>query len=143
MSQEVKLPQKSSEAPEAGQLSAAPMRMGGMALIKGIFAELGPAKIGRSVARDQDLDYMSETSAAALQGPPRLSHVVLWSALLFVIVFFIWAAFANIGETTIGEGRVIPSGQIQVVQNLEGGIVSEIKIKVGDLVRKNDTLLVI
>ena len=140
MSQEAKLPVPSAQ-PET--LPVVPQRMSGFALIKGMFAELSPAKIGRSVAREQDLDYMSETSAAALQGPPRLSHVVLWGALLFIIAFFVWAAYANIGETTVGEGRVIPSGQIQVVQNLEGGIVSEIKIKVGDVVKKNDTLLVI
>ncbi len=112
-------------------------------LVKGLFMELAPSKVGKSVSREQDLDYMSETSAAALQGPPAFSHVVLWGAVLFVVAFFAWAAYANIGESTVGDGRVIPSGQIQVVQNLEGGIVSEIKVKVGDVVRKNDTLVVI
>ena len=130
--------------PEAlSALPGIPKRIGGLALIKGMFAQLMPSKIGKAMARDQDLEYMSETSAAALQGPPRLSHVVLWGAMLFIIAFLVWAAFANIGETTVGEGRVIPAGQIQVVQNLEGGIVSEIKIKVGDVVKKDDTLLVI
>jgi len=150
MSQEAKapligaaLPPATADVGKAQTLPALPARLGGMAMIKGLLAELKPSTIGKSVAREQDLDYMSETSAAALQGPPRLSHVVLWGALLFIAAFFAWAAFANIGETTVGEGRVIPSGQIQVVQNLEGGIVSEIKIKVGDVVRKNDTLLVI
>lgn len=151
MSQETKAPVlatpqslvKLGDVPAPDALSALPLRVGGFALLKGLLKELSPAKIGRSTGREQDLDYMSETSAAALQGPPRLSHVVLWGALLFVAVFIVWAAFANIGESTVGEGRVIPSGQIQVVQNLEGGIVSEIKVKVGDVVRKNDTLLVI
>ena len=124
-------------------LTEGPQRIGGMSLMKGIFSELGSAKSGKSPAREQDLDYMSETSAAALQGPPKITHVVLWGAVLFIVAFFVWAAFANIGETTVGEGKVIPAGQIQVVQNLEGGIVSEIKVKVGDAVRKDDTLLVI
>ncbi len=112
-------------------------------LLKGLFMELAPSKVGKSISRAQDLDYMSETSAAALQGPPAFSHVILWGAVLFVVAFFTWAAYANIGESTVGEGRVIPTGQVQVVQNLEGGIVSEIKVKVGDTVRKNDTLVVI
>ena len=132
-----------AQTPAAANLPAAAPPLGGMGLIKGIFSELGSAKIGKTPAREQDLDYMSETSAAALQGPPKLTHVVLWGALLFFIAFFVWAAYANIGETTVGEGKVIPAGQIQVVQNLEGGIVSEIKVKVGDTVRKDDTLLVI
>ena len=112
-------------------------------LLKGLVTELKPSNIGKSVSREQDLDYMSETSAAALQGPPAFSHVVLWGAILFLIAFFTWAALAKISESTVGDGRVIPSGQVQVVQNLEGGIVSEIKVKVGDMVRKNDTLVVI
>ena len=124
-------------------LPLAPAKTGALTLIKGIFSQIASAKPVKTQAREQDLDYMSETSAAALQGPPRFTHVVLWGALLFLLVFFVWAAFANIGETTVGEGKVIPAGQIQVVQNLEGGIVSEIRIKVGDVVKKDDTLLVI
>lgn len=124
-------------------LAAYPSRIGGMTLLKGLLSEMNPANTKKAAAREQDLDFMSETSAAALQGPPRLSHLVLWAALAFVIAFIVWAAFANIGESTVGEGRVIPSGQVQVVQNLEGGIVSQINVKVGDVVKKNDTLLVI
>ena len=136
------MPARSTPAPEevspGGYLSK-----GWRGLLKGLFMELAPSKVGKSVSRAQDLDYMSETSAAALQGPPAFSHVILWGAVLFVVAFFTWAAYANIGESTVGEGRVIPTGQVQVVQNLEGGIVSEIKVKVGDTVRKNDTLVVI
>jgi adhesin transport system membrane fusion protein len=135
--------QSVQEMPTAQDTPGSYLSKGWRGLLKGLFMELKPSAIGKTVAREQDLDYMSETSAAALQGPPGFSHVVLWGAVLFVAVFFIWAAFANIGESTVGDGRVIPSGQIQVIQNLEGGIVSEIKVRVGDMVRKNDTLLVI
>lgn len=91
----------------------------------------------------EDIDFMGETAAAALQGPPAYSHAVIWITLTFVVAFVIWAGFANIGETTVGDGKVIPSSQIQVVQNLEGGIVSDIKVKVGDVVRKNQVLMLI
>ena len=91
----------------------------------------------------EDIDFMAEKSAAAMQGPPEYTHFVLWTAFALVIAFVIWAAFANIGETTVGEGKVIPSSQVQVVQNLEGGIVSEIKVRIGDVVRKNQVLMTI
>src|SRR5512147_1075248 len=97
----------------------------------------------QTVERREDIDFMGETAAAAMQGPPAYSHGLLWGVLAFVVVFFVWAGFANIGETTVGEGKVIPSSQVQIVQNLEGGIVSEIKVKVGDLVRKNEVLMLI
>ena len=86
---------------------------------------------------------MGETAAAALQGPPAYAHVLIWGTLAFVAAFMTWAAFATLGETTVGEGKVIPSSQVQVVQNLEGGIVSDIKVRIGDVVRKNQVLMLI
>ncbi|OGA25015.1 MAG: hemolysin secretion protein D [Betaproteobacteria bacterium RIFCSPLOWO2_02_FULL_67_19] len=97
----------------------------------------------QALERREDIDFMGETAAAAMQGPPAYSHGLLWGMLAFVVVFFVWAAFANISETTVGDGKVIPSSQVQVVQNLEGGIVSEIKVRVGDIVRKNQVLILI
>ena len=97
----------------------------------------------QALERREDIDFMGETAAAAMQGPPAYSHGLLWGMLAFVVVFFVWAAFANISETTVGDGKVIPSSQVQVAQNLEGGIVSEIKVRVGDIVRKNQVLILI
>jgi len=93
--------------------------------------------------RREDIEFMGETAAAALQGPPVYSHVLIWGSVAFVGVFIAWAAFATLGETTVGEGKVIPSSQVQVVQNLEGGIVSDIKVRIGDVVRKNQVLMLI
>lgn len=97
----------------------------------------------KALNQREDIDFMSETAAAAMQGPPGYSHAIVWTTFAFIAAFIVWAAYANIGETTVGEGKVIPSSQIQVVQNLEGGIVSEIRIKVGDVVQKNQVLMLI
>ena len=53
----------------------------------------------------------------------------------------VWANYAIIDETTSAQGRVIPSSQLQVVQTLEGGIVSEILIAEGDLVEEGEVLM--
>jgi membrane fusion protein, adhesin transport system len=97
----------------------------------------------KALSEREDIDFMSETAAAAMQGPPAYSHAIIWATFAFIATFVVWAAFANIGETTVGEGKVIPSSQIQVVQNLEGGIVSDIRIKVGDVVQRNQVLMLI
>jgi len=81
---------------------------------------------------------------AAVVRPPRLSA----NLLLFAIVgFFVWAGIwannAPLDEVTVGMGKVIPSTEIQVVQNLEGGIVSKILIKIGDVVKKGQPLMII
>jgi hypothetical protein len=58
--------------------------------------------IPQKLERREDIDFMGETAAAALQGPPRYSHFAVWGTLAFVVAFIVWAAFANIGETTVG-----------------------------------------
>ena len=60
--------------------------------------------------------------------------------MLFVIIFLLWAAFTKIDETIKGTGKVVPSGQTKVIQNLEGGIVSAILLNEGDSVKKGDTI---
>src|SRR6185436_3808543 len=86
---------------------------------------------------------MREVDAARLQKGPGYAHGVLWVTLAFVVSALVWASYATVGETTVGDGKVVPSSQVQVVQNLEGGIVSEIKVGLGDVVRKNQVLMVI
>jgi adhesin transport system membrane fusion protein len=90
---------------------------------------------------NDDLEYMESLSAAVLQTSVSSSRVILWIAVLLVAWFIVWASFSKIDERTSGEGKVVPSSQIQVVQNLEGGIISEILTKEGDKVKKGDILL--
>ncbi|EJG2040542.1 HlyD family type I secretion periplasmic adaptor subunit, partial [Vibrio parahaemolyticus] len=62
---------------------------------------------------------------------------------LFFVAAIGWASWAQIDQVTVGQGKVIPSSQIQVVQNLEGGLVKEILVKEGQLVKKGQQLLLI
>ncbi len=73
---------------------------------------------------------------------PRLVVVLLFMTLVaFVAIAITWANFAELDEVTSGLGQVIPSGEIQVIQNLEGGIVSEILVAEGDFVEAGDVLI--
>jgi membrane fusion protein, adhesin transport system len=73
--------------------------------------------------------------------PKLAARVLLFAVAGFVLLFLIWAAFAELDEVTRGDGRVIPSRQLQVVQNLEGGIVRAILIRQGQEVKRGDVLL--
>ncbi|MGL5597111.1 MAG: HlyD family type I secretion periplasmic adaptor subunit, partial [Aeromonas sp.] len=50
-------------------------------------------------------------------------------------------SWAKLDEVTVGQGKIMPSRQLQVIQNLEGGIVKEIFVKEGDVVEKGQPLL--
>ena len=73
--------------------------------------------------------------------PRRLGHVLLFTIAVFFVVFLAWASWASLEEVTRGAGRVIPSRQVQVVQHLEGGIVSEILVAEGDTVEEGQVLM--
>lgn len=73
---------------------------------------------------------------------PRIVIVLLFMTLVaFVVIAITWANFAELDEVTSGIGQVIPSSEIQVVQNLEGGIVSEILVAEGDVVEAGQVLI--
>ena len=69
------------------------------------------------------------------------SRLLLWSICSFVVVMLIWSANAQVDELVRGGGKVIPSKQLQVVQNLEGGILSELYIAEGERVKSGQVLL--
>ncbi|HIE9965083.1 TPA: HlyD family type I secretion periplasmic adaptor subunit [Legionella pneumophila] len=69
------------------------------------------------------------------------THIILWTSLLFFIVAIIWANYAILDEVTTGQGKVIPSSEVQVIQNLEGGIIQNIFVKEGQIVKKDQILM--
>ena len=73
--------------------------------------------------------------------PRSASNLLLWAILGFVAIFLIWAAFAEIDRTVRGQGRIIASSQLQVVSNLEGGIVDAILVRTGQQVREGQELV--
>jgi len=88
-----------------------------------------------------DAAFMTDTNVAVILGASRSSHLILLGTAAFFLIALIWSALADIDEVTRGEGKVIPSNKIQVIQNLEGGIVSEIMVSEGQQVDKDQPLL--
>ncbi|MBI2732654.1 MAG: HlyD family type I secretion periplasmic adaptor subunit [Aquabacterium sp.] len=69
------------------------------------------------------------------------AQTLVRTALLLVAVLLVWASLAKIDEVTKGEAKVIPSRQLQVIQSLDGGVVSEILVKEGQVVEAGQLLL--
>ncbi|WP_027468840.1 HlyD family type I secretion periplasmic adaptor subunit [Deefgea rivuli] len=88
-----------------------------------------------------DLHFLSDGAAAIYGESTLLANAVLYASLTLMLVLIIWAVFAEIDQVTVAEGKVIPSSQIQVIQNLEGGIVAQIPVKVGQIVKKGQVLM--
>lgn len=89
----------------------------------------------------EDHLYVTDVNAASLYGASIQSHIILWMALSFMVIAITWASFAELDEVTRGSGKTIPSSHIQIIQNLEGGILAEILVKEGQIVEKNQPLM--
>jgi len=89
----------------------------------------------------KDYEFMHSLSAAVLQSAPKKLRVVMffWVAAIFLLIT--WAYFAQIDEIARGDGEIIPSGENQMIQNLEGGIVEEILVREGQEVVKGQVLI--
>lgn len=72
---------------------------------------------------------------------PLSRHLLLVSITSFFVIFILWANFAALDEVTRGEGKVVPSSEIQAMQSLEAGIVEEFLVKEGDEVQAGQTLM--
>lgn len=66
---------------------------------------------------------------------------LLYAVGVTVTLLFIWSAFAEIDEVTRGEGKVIPSRQVQIIQSQDGGVVSELLVTEGQIVQTGELLI--
>ncbi|MDP5252589.1 MULTISPECIES: HlyD family type I secretion periplasmic adaptor subunit [unclassified Vibrio] len=94
-------------------------------------------------AKGAELDFVDDQTAALLLNTPSNAKVLLWVLVIFFVLATFWASWAQIDKVTVGQGKVVPSSQIQIVQSLEGGLVKSILVKEGQQVKKGQQLLLI
>jgi len=73
--------------------------------------------------------------------PARASKILLWTIAALTAALLIWAALAKVDEVATAQGRVIPSRQLQIVSNLEGGVVKAILVRAGAKVTAGQPLV--
>jgi len=86
-------------------------------------------------------DFVRDADYYILQQEPLRSRVLVRALLGAIVLFIIWAALAQVDEITRGDGKVIPSRQLQVLQSLDGGMVEKIEVHEGQLVNAGQILL--
>ena len=72
---------------------------------------------------------------------PRLAFMSIVLIAGLMVAFAVWASYSELEEVTRGQGRVIPSSREQVIQSLDPGILTEMKVREGDVVKAGDLLL--
>ncbi|HMC17254.1 MAG TPA: HlyD family type I secretion periplasmic adaptor subunit [Albitalea sp.] len=85
--------------------------------------------------------FEQEAETVMSRGQTQRAQKIIRGAVVVVVLLIVWASFAHVEEVTRGDGKVIPSKQLQVVQSLDGGVVSEILVSEGQVVEAGQLLL--
>ncbi|NJD34169.1 MAG: HlyD family type I secretion periplasmic adaptor subunit [Betaproteobacteria bacterium] len=86
-------------------------------------------------------DFVADADSAIISQDPLRARKAIRSVFAVCVILIVWASIANVDEITRGDGKVIPSKQLQVIQSLDGGIISQILVKEGQTVREGQVLL--
>jgi hemolysin D len=73
--------------------------------------------------------------------PNKFGYIVLWMLIALIFIALAWAYFGRIDVIATATGKVIPDGNVKVVQSSAGGVVTTIKVNDGDTVKKGDLLV--
>ncbi len=111
-------------------------------VINPLLDRLGGPLVTPDSAREAGIDRFERDADAVMSTEgTRGAQKLVRGALVVTVLLIVWASFAKIDEVTKGEAKVIPSKQLQVIQSLDGGVVSEILVKEGQVVEAGQLLL--
>lgn len=85
--------------------------------------------------------FSREAAQAYAEQKPAGGRMIIWLALACLAVLIGWASVAQVQEVARGEGKVIPSQSVQMVQSVDGGAIAEILTREGAAVRKDQPLI--
>jgi adhesin transport system membrane fusion protein len=88
-----------------------------------------------------EFDFMKDADSIIIRQEPLRARVLMYALGAAIVLALVWAALVQVDEITRGDAKVIPSRQLQVLQSLDGGIVSQILVKEGDMVTEGQVLL--
>ena len=122
----------------------APLRRRYQTLHAEFVAKVGHDQVNAGAAHKysvEDLAYMNSLSAAVIEQSPRFPMKVVKVVALFLAAMIIAMSLSQVDIAARGAGKVIPPQRVQVIQSLEGGVVSEILVREGDPVEVDQPLV--
>ncbi len=86
-------------------------------------------------------DDGNQESTARLEGYYLRNYsLVLWGILIGLVVFVLWASIFRLDQVARGTGEVIASSRVQIIQSVDGGVISNLYVKEGDSVTEGQVI---
>ncbi len=96
----------------------------------------------RKVKRgDRQTRFLAQSVILEEAGSSGLIRVAMLTICVVIVAFLVWAGVTNVDEVAVTSGEIVPTGQVQSIQHLEGGIISAIPVKEGEVVEKEQALI--
>ncbi|MEM6648717.1 MAG: HlyD family type I secretion periplasmic adaptor subunit [Pseudomonadota bacterium] len=96
-----------------------------------------------SSKREKQTRYLSQAIQLEEAVNPHIIRSTMTMVSLAILAFLVWAAFAHVSEVARTPGEIVPHGYQQTVQHFEGGLVKAIYADEGDVVEKNQVLVLL
>ena len=109
------------------------------AILKTASAPSGGTELTADTAGFRSFEQQAEVVMSRAR--TQRAQLIVRAAVIVLLLLILWACFAHVEEVTRGDGKVIPSRQLQIVQSLDGGVVSEILVQEGQVVEAGQLLL--
>ena len=93
--------------------------------------------------REKETEFLPAILEVTETPPSPTGRLVMWTILLLVVALLTWSFLGHINEVAVAAGKVIPSGQVKTVQVKNKGIVKEILVEEGQLVKEGDVIVVL
>ncbi|MEH6792325.1 HlyD family efflux transporter periplasmic adaptor subunit [Parasphingorhabdus sp.] len=76
-------------------------------------------------------------------GDIGMGGIMILACAVFLALLVAWSNWAELDQVSRAPGTVIPSGRVQLVQSNDGGVITDIKVREGDIVREGELLVIL
>lgn len=90
---------------------------------------------------EQHENWALDADLARHEHEPLRARALLYWSLIIIIGLLVWSSYAQLEEVTRGQGRVIPSSEVQIIQAVDSGVISDLRVKQGDIVEAGQVLV--
>lgn len=94
------------------------------------------------VQRERDENEFLPAVLEVTETPPSpIARIILWTLMALLVVGGLWTLLGHVDEVAVAPGKIIPRGQVKVIQSEYKGSIKSIKVKDGQRVKTGDVLI--
>lgn len=91
----------------------------------------------------EDEEFIDDTKSSMLTKVTPIANAIIYIIIAFFVIILLWITFSQIDVIVTADGKVIPSTKVKLIQTLDGGIVKQILVDEGTMVKKNQPLIIL